>query len=61
MRKKYYSPSVELVYLIEKPLMAAVSKIEEDNDVDAKPNPWSDEDEEASNTWGNSNKSVFED
>lgn len=63
MRKNYYSPSVELIYLAERPIMAAVSGIEEDNDAEAKPNPWSDEDEdeEASNSWGITDNSVFED
>lgn len=59
MRKKYYSPSVELIYLAEMPVMASTS-IPEDNDADAKPNPWNDEDDE-SDSWGHSGNSVFQD
>lgn len=59
MRKKYYSPSVEVILLAEKPVMASNSQ-PEDNDADAKPNPWNDEDDD-SDTWGKLDRNLFED
>lgn len=59
MRKKYYSPSVEVILLAENPVMASNSQ-PEDNDADAKPNPWNDEDDD-SDTWGKLDRNLFED
>ncbi len=60
MKKKYYSPSVEVILLADKPVMASYSQTE-DNDADAKPNPWSDDDDESSDTWGHQDRNLFED